>query len=176
MVSTFSPRAMPATPDRTPRVFLLHPKLTGTNRVCRLARELHDIGRWPHIDDLAPEDIGRALYLIALSAFSTHLDQQHVTLNVRPLSKIDDLNHINNLVEMLRNLFNLEVIARCVMLVGTMVVRRWCDVQALDVVATLREQTDNARQCSRLVLHQYGKYASHNQVLSVFLAILSWHR
>ena len=64
---------------------------------------------------------------------------------MRTFSQVDHLHHIHELIEVLGNLLNFEVIAR-----GRQreprqrVVGGRCHVQAFNVVAALRKQTDHA--------------------------------
>ena len=110
-----------------------------------------------------------------MCALGSYLHQQHVTFNVCTLGEINDLYHINNLIQMLCDLLDLEVIA-CGSERQTRqgVVCCWRHIEAFDVVATLRKETHHTRQRAGFVFHQNGKYTSHLYVLSVLLSHMSF--
>jgi hypothetical protein len=110
-----------------------------------LPGQLDDIGRFRDVDDAATENIGHTLHLFAILAGSTNLDQHQFALDMRRLGEIDHLDHINQLVELLGDLFE--------HLVGTpgqdghprqRGIFRRRHGQRFDIVAACREQPGNA--------------------------------
>src|SRR5690606_30661444 len=127
-----------------------------------------DAGR--HVDDLPTEDVGGALDLGALGAGGLDLDQHQLALDVGTFRKVHQLDHFDQLVEVLGDLLD-----HFLMTDGGQGQTRQgrvlggCHGQAFDVVVALREQADHAGQGTGFVFQQQGNDVSHAQVRSVLL-------
>jgi hypothetical protein len=119
-----------------------------------------------HVDDAAAEDVDQALEFLAVGADRARLDQHHLALDVRPLGQVLELDHVDQLVQLLGDLLDDRVVAardqghaRQARILG----RR--DRQRLDVVAARREQPGDPRQRTGLVFQQDGDDVPHRRCL-----------
>src|SRR5690606_24906942 len=113
-------------------------------------------------DNLAAEDIGGPLDLGALGTGGLDLDQHQLTLDMRPFGQIDQLHHLDQLVEVLGDLFDDIFLADG----GQRQTRQGRILggrhgQGFDVVVALGKQPHYAGQCTGLVFQQYGNDVSH---------------
>ena len=115
------------------------------------------------VEDAAAEDVGEPLHLVAVLARRAHLDEHQLALDVVALGQVDDLHHLDQLVQLLGDLLDDVVGAR-----GDDRHPRHRRVlgrrhgQRLDVVAARGEQARDARQRARLVLDEDGQDVSHH--------------
>src|SRR5258706_14186261 len=129
------------------------------------AGELYGIGVLGNIDNAAPEDFGHAFHLFAVFAHRPHLDQHELALDMCRLRQVNHLDHLDELVQVLRNLFD-HVVGprgddgharqRCIFR------RRYR--KRLDVVPARREQTRDSGKSARLVFKHDGNDVSHSSL------------
>src|SRR6267378_3807594 len=129
------------------------------------AGELYGIGVLGNVDNAAPEDFGHALHLFAVFAHCPHLDQHELALDMCRLRQVNHLDHFDELVQLLRNLFD--------HVVGTRrdngharqrrIFRRGYR-ERLDVVPARGEQTRDSGKSARLVFEHDGNDVSHSSL------------
>src|SRR5690606_36202014 len=138
--------------------------------------QLNRIDRGTHIHDLAPEDINGTLDLGALRPNRLHLDQHQLTLDMSTFRQVNELHHLNQLVELLGDLLDNPIRAdrghrqaRQCRLFGR------CDRQGFNVVIALGKKTNNPREGARFVLKQDRNNTAHAAyTLSVLLSHISF--
>ena len=76
------------------------------------AGQLDGVGLVGHVDDAAAEDVRHALHLLAVLAGGAHLDQHQLALDVLALGQVHDLDHVDQLVQLLGDLLDDLVASR----------------------------------------------------------------
>ena len=122
------------------------------------AGDLDDHRLLRDVDDARAEDVRQLVHLAAVLARDRHLDQRQVAVERRLLRHVLDLDHVDQLVEVL--LQALDLFLRCrrdqrharqVVVVGAP------DGQAVDVEVAAPEQVGHPRQDAGPVLDQRGE-------------------
>ena len=122
-----------------------------------VAGKLDGVGVVGDVDDAAAEDVGHALHVLALLLAGAHLDEHQLALDVLGFREVDDLHHLDQLVELLGDLLDHVLGARGDD--GHARHRRVLggrDRERLDVVAARGEQARDAREGAGLVFDQHG--------------------
>ena len=73
---------------------------------------MNNISGGADINDLTSKNLGGALHLVTLGIHCPNLYQQRIALDVGAFGQIHYFHYINNLVEVLGDLFDLQVITR----------------------------------------------------------------
>src|SRR5688572_19963548 len=126
------------------------------------AGELDRVGLVGDVDDAPAEDVGGALHLLAVLAGGAHLHEHELALDVLALREVDDLHHVDQLVQLLGDLLDHLVGARGDdghPGHGGVLGRR--NGERLDVVAAGGKQARHPRQGAGLVLHEDRKDVAH---------------
>src|SRR5882672_951236 len=130
--------------------------------VLAAADELHRVMALRVVEHARVELLHRGLELLAGAVRDLQLEQRELALDVIRARHVGDLDHVDELAELLADLLDDGVGARSHEreprhgLVG-----RGRDIQALDVVAARGKEVRDARERSRLVLQKDGDDMSH---------------
>ena len=111
-LSIFSARPIPDTPDlTTSRISLLVQRAYERVEFLRCSGELDRIGIAGHVDDLPAEDVAAAFDLLPLVGDGANLDQHQFPFEVVAVGEIHDLDHFDQPVQMLDDLFDPGLVA-----------------------------------------------------------------
>src|SRR5258706_8937125 len=118
------------------------------------AGELDRVGLVGDVDDSSAKDVRGALDFLAILAGGAHLDEHELPLDVLALGKVDDLDHVDELIQLLGDLLDHVVgaggddrHARKRLVLGR------SDREGLDVVAARGEKARDSRKRTCFVLH-----------------------
>jgi hypothetical protein len=125
-------------------------------------RELNRVRIGRDVDDLPAEYVARTLHLRAVGTRCAHLYEHKLALHVVSLGKIDHLDDLDHLVQVLDDLLDLAVVAHG----GERQPRqggifRGRNGEAVNVIIALGEEPHHPGQRSRLVFEQHRDDAPH---------------
>src|SRR5690554_260186 len=131
-------------------------------------RELDGVDLVRDVDDAATKDVGHAFHLVAFLAHRPDLDQHQLALDMRTFGKVDHLDHIDQAIQVLGDLF--DDFVRAISddghaRQGRVFGRR--HRQGFDVVAAGRKKAHDARQGTGFVFQEDRNHVFHFFVLSL---------
>ena len=108
-----------------------------------------------HIDNFGAKNVGDLHHFRAGFGIDGDFDEDEFAIDVFAFAKVLDLEHVDQLVELLDDLLEGRVVAaRDDGHAGGVRVVSGADVESIDIVAATAEQSGDAREHAEFVLHQ----------------------